>query len=376
MDNIDILIPLLFIGAFILTCYLVPKIRGVVNYKRLSEEPNERSSHTRAVPSLGGIAFYMILMVSVWFVHPYDTYNEIASIIPGLTVLFMAGLKDDLVVLGAWTKLAAQILAAAFVVFHYKFSIVSLYGFMGIESMPVWLAAAFAIFIIIAVINAFNLIDGIDGLASGLGILIFAGFSVIFFLTGNITLMLMAILLTGSLLGFLVFNLSKKHKIFMGDTGSMIIGFMAGLMAVRVLAFQPSTLNALPFQPENIPFVILGLLFVPLFDTGRVFMVRILEGKSPFKADRKHTHHIIMDFFDISHRRTSFFMGIANLIIAFCFAGLSMIFNQWAMLAVFTGTVLSLLLAFYILQRTNLNQTQHADSSRLGTSISAFRNKE
>lgn len=353
MAKMNILILLLFVGTFIITCYMMPKIRGIVKYKHLTDEPNGRSEHTRPVPSLGGIAFYLIFMVSIWFLFPYDNYNEIASIIPGMTILFMAGLKDDLVVISPRAKFMAQILAAFFVVVHYKFIIGGLHGFMGIDNIPIWLAAGIAVFFIIAIINAFNLIDGIDGLAAILGSLIFIGFSVIFFVTGKYTLMLIAVLFTGSLLGFLMFNLSRKQKIFMGDTGSMIIGFAAGLMTVRVLAFQPSALNVLPFQDENIPFVIFGLLFVPLFDTGRIFLVRILKGVSPFKADRNHTHHIIMDFFGLSHRQTSFFMGSANLIIALSFAGLSIILNQWVMLAIFIGTVLTFMLVFYILQREN-----------------------
>lgn len=350
---------LIFLGSFIATLYVIPKIQGVVIFKRLMDNPNERSSHDSATPSLGGIAFFIILMVTFYFANPFDEYNEIMSFIPGLTILFVAGLKDDLVVLGPISKLLTQTLAAVFLVFHYKFSIETLHGFMGIEGLPTWLGATIAVMLIIACINAFNLIDGIDGLAATVGIIIFSGFAIIFFIIDKNVLFLTCLSLTAALIGFLRFNLSKEKKIFMGDTGSMILGFMIGAMSVRFLALDHLTLQQLPFNIENIPYVILALLFVPLFDTSRVFLIRILHKKSPFSADRNHVHHLLMDNFKLSHRRTSFYIGIASIITASIFLNMATDSNQYFLLGIVLVINLSFLVFFHFLEKRRGNTKDH-----------------
>jgi len=356
---------ILFFSATLAALYLVPRIRGVLNYKKFRESPNKRSSHTENTPNLGGIAFFTIMMVAFYFIHPYDEYNEIMSLIPGLTILFIAGMKDDLVVLSPGAKLFSQLMAAAFLVYHYKFSIESMHGFMGIEGMPAWLGAIFGILIIIAVINALNLIDGIDGLASTVGIIMFAGFSVMFYLAGKDMLMLTSITMIGIIAGFLPYNLSKKKKIFMGDTGSMIVGFMLGSMAVRMLAFDYAILEKLPFHHENLPLVVLALLALPLFDTARVFCIRVLNHKSPFKPDRNHIHHIVIDCFRISHRRASFFIGLTNFIIILGFSLLAMRASQLTLILSFAMLILTALVFFFVLKkRIVLQERNHKYAHR------------
>lgn len=308
--SITLISILLFIASLAISYFLVGKIRDVVIYKELLDSPNERSSHEASTPNLGGMAFYIILMLSFYFTQPYDTANTVMSIIPGLTILFIVGLKDDMVVLAPLSKLFAQIAAAGFLVFHYKLNIETLNGFMGIEEMPAYIAAPLGVLIVVSVINAVNLIDGIDGLATTVGIVMFSVFGSLFYLAANYFLMMTCIVMIGSLLAFLRFNLSPTKKIFMGDTGSMILGFMLGLMTVRLLALDSKTLSELPFQYENLPFVVAAILIIPLFDTVRVFTVRILKKKSPFSADRSHIHHLIIDYYKISHRRASFYIGL------------------------------------------------------------------
>jgi UDP-N-acetylmuramyl pentapeptide phosphotransferase/UDP-N-acetylglucosamine-1-phosphate transferase len=345
---------LLLAGSFLASLYMIPRIRGVVKFKKFMREPDSRSSHKKITPSLGGIAFFTILMVAFYFIHPYDTYNEIMAFVPGITVLFIAGMKDDLVVLGPFSKLITQITAALFLVFHYKFSIESLHGFMGIDSMPSWLGGIIAVLIVISVINAVNLIDGIDGLAATVGIIMFSGFAIIFYLADKHMLMLTSAVMTGILAGYLPFNLSRKRKIFMGDTGSLLLGFMLGGMAVRMLAFDQTILIKLPFNHENLPWVVASLLIIPLFDTARVFTIRLLNNRSPFKPDRNHIHHVIIDFFGISHRRASFFIGLGNFLFALLFSVLAMRVNQWTLLIVFSLAIVSAVVFFFILKRRHM----------------------
>lgn len=302
---------LLFTGAFLATFYLIPKVIDIVVYKRLMDNPNERSSHIKATPSLGGLAFYIVFILSLYFNDGFDTYHVSMSIIPGLTILLFLGLKDDLVVLAPSTKLIGQVAACVFVLLNYKFEVENFHGFLGIYNMPFWLGASIALVFMLTVVNAFNLIDGIDGLAASVGIVSFASFGFLFFLLERDFLAMSALTMCAILCAFLFFNLSKrdKRKIFMGDTGSMLIGFLIAVMAVRMLALEDEVLNKLPFNKVNIPIILMAMMIIPLYDTVRVFTIRILQGKSPFSADRNHLHHVLIDSFGISHRRASFYIA-------------------------------------------------------------------
>ncbi len=304
---------LALIVSIIGAAYLIPKIRAIVLFKQLMDNPNERSSHKQATPSLGGMAFYIILMLSIYFNYSFDTYNVSMSIVPGLTILFFLGLKDDLVVLAPRTKLIGQISASLFILMNIKFEINSLHGFFGIQEVPYWAGLAIGLFLMLAIINAFNLIDGIDGLAGSIGIVAFSGFTLVFFYAERYFFSLTCIVMVGMLIGFLYFNLSSRKKIFMGDTGSMIVGFMLAVMAIRFLSLDTDSLNHLPFNAVDIPIVIISFLIIPLFDTSRVFIIRLLNGTGPFSPDRNHLHHVLVDAHHISHRRASFFIALANI---------------------------------------------------------------
>jgi UDP-GlcNAc:undecaprenyl-phosphate GlcNAc-1-phosphate transferase len=354
MTSLSIDTLLLFLGALLSSFYILPKISGIVSYKKLMNKPNERSSHSVDTPNLGGVTFYIVLMLSFYFTQSYDKTGAAMSIIPGLTILFITGLKDDLVILSPHSKLMAQIAAALFLVFDYQTNIESLHGFMGIESMPSYVAAVIGVLMVVAVINAINLIDGIDGLAATVGIVMCSVFGSLFYLAEQYFLMLTCSVMIGALIAFLRFNLSKEKKIFMGDTGSMIIGFIIGLMAVRLMALDISTLSKLPFNHDNLPYVIVATLIIPLFDTGRVFFIRIIKRKSPFSPDRNHIHHLIIDYYQVSHRRASFYIGVANFLFVSLFAFLAMRTSQWELLIIFIGVVLIAIIFFFILNRPQL----------------------
>lgn len=339
------------IGALILTLIIIPKLNGVIRFKQLLEQPNERSSHQLATPNLGGVAFYIAIMLAFYFVAPFDETNTIISLIPGLTIIFILGLKDDLVVLSPLTKLFGQIIAAIFLVFHYRFSIESLHGFMGIEDMNAYVATPIAVFIMIAVMNAINLIDGIDGLAATVSFIIFSVFGYTFYLTGNEFLVLICLTMMGALVGFLFYNLNQKpdKKTFMGDTGSMLLGFLIAAMAIRFLALDNASLALLPVNVENLPIVVMAILIVPFFDTARVFILRIMQKKSPFYPDRNHIHHILIDRLQISHRRASFFIGLTHFGFVILFGALAVNTNQTKLLLLFALVVLAAVLFFFLL---------------------------
>lgn len=322
------------VGSLIGTYLLMPRIIGVVTYKRLMDNPNSRSSHQEKVPSLGGIAFFIVFTLGLYILQPVDDYNIAMSLLPPLVILFIIGLKDDLVVLSPLTKLIAQVISSSFVLFNPNFHIESLNNFFGITEIPSLISIPLAAFVMLFVINAFNLIDGIDGLASMVGILIFSVYGVLFFMLGLYFFLGVSLLGIGSLIAFLRFNLSAQKKIFMGDTGSLILGFIIASASIRILSLEPILLKKLPFQLENLPLVVIAVLIIPVFDTARVFTVRLINGKHPFSADRNHIHHILIDYLKMSHRKASVTLGIANGLFVLIFAFLGINFDNLIVLGI------------------------------------------
>ncbi len=348
---------IILLSSFLVSYMLYPKIISVVSFKKLMDKPNDRSSHSTATPSLGGIAFFIVLILSFYFLEPYDKYNTIPSLIPGLTILFIIGLKDDLVVISPITKLGAEIVASTFLVLHPSFEIESFHGFFGFYEISKFITIPLSIFIVIVIINAFNLIDGIDGLAATIGTVIFGTFGTIFYLTHSYLLFGVCIVMIGCLAAFLRFNLSHSKKIFMGDTGSLIVGFIIGMLVLRFLALTNEKIALLPFKVDNYPYIILAILIVPLFDTARVFTIRIMNKRGPFSPDRNHIHHLLIDFLHLSHIKASIFLGIFNLIFISTFLSLSMFLSQKILFLSSVAAVLLLIYFFFVINK-NTNATK------------------
>lgn len=335
----------LLIGAFVLTFMLMPRIINVVKFKRLMDKPNERSSHSEVVPSLGGVVFYIVIVLGLYFIRPFDKYDISGSLLPGLTILFFVGVKDDLMVIGPYTKLVAQLISISFLLVHPSFQISNFNNFLGIDSVSYLVSIPVSAFVMLFIINAFNLIDGIDGLASMVGIVIFSVFAVMFFFLERIFSLGICLISIGSIFAFLRFNLSTDKKIFMGDTGSLILGFLIAALTIRIFSLKQNELEALPFQLENLPLLVMSILIIPVFDTTRVFTIRLINGKTPFSADRNHIHHLMIDYLKLSHRKASFFIGLSNLFFVLLFMFLGIHLNDGLLLLAFT--ILILLLTYF-----------------------------
>ncbi len=337
----------LLLGSFLVTHIVLPKIIAVVTYKSLMDDPNQRSSHLERTPSLGGIAFFIVLILGFYFIRTFDQEDKIFAILPGLLILFIIGLKDDLVVLSPLTKLGAQLLAVSFVLANPAYQITDLHGFLGIQEVSLFVTLPASVFIMVAIINAYNLIDGIDGLAAIVGIVIFSSLAVLFFFLGLYFYLSISVLLIGTLLAFLRFNLSSTKKIFMGDTGSLIIGFMIATAVVRISSLSAVQLKSLPFYLDNLPLVVMAILIIPFFDTGRVFAIRLLNKRSPFSPDRNHIHHVLIDYFNLSHKKASFFIGLFNLVFILTFIAISTSVNNYFLLFITIIALFSLVYFFY-----------------------------
>jgi UDP-GlcNAc:undecaprenyl-phosphate/decaprenyl-phosphate GlcNAc-1-phosphate transferase len=338
---------LLFFGSFILSYALVPKIILVAKFKRLMDNPNERSSHAKATPSLGGIAFYVSIILSFYFLDGWDRFNIIPSLLPGLTILFVIGMKDDLTVLTPRTKFLSQVAACLFLLIHFKFKMHSLNGFVGIDHMNSYVSFGMALFLMLTIINSYNMIDGIDGLASIIGLVSFGFFAYLFFMAKSYFPFGLCLVIMGSLTAFLRYNTSHKMKIFMGDTGSMIIGFVAGGFAILLLSFPAESYQNLPIQVSSMPVIVCAVLILPLYDLVRVVIVRLINGKGPFSPDRNHIHHLLIDRFSISHIKASVILGVFSLLFGVLFIYLGFYFKARVLILYFLLALVIMTLILY-----------------------------
>ncbi len=363
----------LFIGSFLLTYLTIPKIIGVVEYKRLMDDPNSRSSHKERTPTLGGISFFYTLIFAFFFIEDRALFNEGMYIIPGLTILFIVGLKDDLVVLSPISKLVAQIIAITFVLVNEGFTVYSLNGFLNIYEIPYFLYLIIGGFVMLTIINSYNLIDGIDGLASIVGIVVMVIYTTIFYLSGESFFALISITTNACLMAFFGFNVSSNKKIFMGDTGSLIVGFIISVLTLKFLSLRPEDYEGLPFLLENAPIIAISILIVPLFDTARVFTLRIAKKKSPFSPDRNHIHHILIDFWGLSHKQASFIIGCFNIIFVVLFIILGSKAKNTGMVIMLVSVVIFLA---YIFFKYNYNFTTLKQKILLKRKIEAIKGKK
>ena len=348
--------------SFAIAYIMLPKIRTIAKVRNLNSLPNERTSHEDPIPNIGGVAFFVCLVLAFYFISYFDKENIVHAILPGLTILFIIGLKDDLVLVSSSTKFIAQLVAGIFLVFNPPFQITDLNGFLYIDKIHFFASTFFTIVLIIAVINAFNLIDGIDGLAGFIAIIVFLSFSVVSYIIHDYAIFYTSLAILGAVLAFLRFNFSTRYKIFMGDTGSMIIGFMIAIIIVRFLSHDNRTLHLLSFDLSNLMFLFFAILFIPTMDTIRVFTIRILSGKNPFEADRNHIHHIIMDKFKLSHFKTSLFIGIVNIVVISIYVPFIHFFNHWICLGLTLFLILTLFLVMGLLKNSmKKNIHQHAN---------------
>lgn len=351
MDYNDVfMLSLAFFGSLIGTYFVIPKIVGVAQYNKLMDNPNARSSHKNLVPRLGGVSFYMSFIFGMYLLRSYNSGDITIAMIAGMSVLFIIGLKDDLTILTPKTKLVAQFISCLVIMINPDFQVQTLNNFLGIGDVSVYITFPLAIFFMLYLINSFNLIDGIDGLAATIAIIAFVSFGVLFFFVERYFYVGICLIGLGSLISFLIYNLSKKsNKIFMGDTGSMILGYIIAVLSMRILSYKMERLSYLPLDTKNLVLLVIAILFVPLFDTGRIFLVRLFKGKSPFKADRNHIHHLLIDYYNLSHRRTSFYIGGFNFAFIILFYFLSTKFNYWVMSGVMLLTIICLLVYFQVI---------------------------
>jgi UDP-N-acetylmuramyl pentapeptide phosphotransferase/UDP-N-acetylglucosamine-1-phosphate transferase len=317
--------------AYVVTFLAMPVIILIADKKKLYDVPDRRKLHTQPIASLGGIGVFLGFIFGNLVGVDYSGQGQFQYLFAAAFLIFFIGLKDDIIALSATKKFLAQTIAAALIVQMAGIRITSFYGIGGFETLEPSLSVPLTYITIILIINAYNLIDGIDGLAGSLGLLSSLLFGTYFYFAGLPAYAAFAFALSGSLMAFLIFNYHPA-KIFMGDSGSLLVGLVLAVLSLKFISVATSPESVLPLGSA----VALGIsvLILPLADTIRVFTIRMLRGRSPFSPDRNHVHHLLIDR-GFSHSTATFICVTVNIVLIAAAYLLRGIGNTWIIAGLF-----------------------------------------
>jgi UDP-N-acetylmuramyl pentapeptide phosphotransferase/UDP-N-acetylglucosamine-1-phosphate transferase len=295
--------------AFFITFYAIPKVIKISVQTKLFDVPNDRKVHKEPIPSLGGVGIFAGFIAGLLFFGQFELFHLYQFYILAFVVVFFFGIKDDVMILSPHKKFFGQVLVSAILVFKANLLLTNMHGFLGIHSLNGPISYILSMFTVIVIMNAYNLIDGIDGLAATISIITSSVFAWFFYMNGEETYAMMGFVFAASLCAFLIFNYAPA-KIFMGDTGSMLCGVVN---AILVIHFIETAASSKVFSVTASPALGFGILIMPLLDTLRVFAIRILHGRSPFFPDRNHLHHILLDR-GLGHKAITWVMGSSAIV--------------------------------------------------------------
>lgn len=287
----------IFIMPMIIVLFSIPGILLVALRKRLVDRPDQRKRHKKLIPSFGGLAIFtsIAFVTAIFDVEAYFPHWNF--VFAGAFLLFVTGLKDDVIAITPKQKFAAQFIAALVIAYFADVRIGNLHGFLGLHVIPIWLSVLLSSIGIVFITNAYNLIDGVDGLCGTLSFVELMAMGCYFAYMGDVGFAMVAFCLAGAILGFLRFNFYQA-RIFMGDTGSLVVGFFIAFLCISMVETEDIHRNGslLSFYAgKGHLAVALAIVIIPVFDTFRVLTTRIIHGSSPFRPDRRHIHHLLLD---------------------------------------------------------------------------------
>ena len=310
---LDLLLYIIFplFTSFVVTYLAIPKIMHFANQSRLFVKGGGRHSHKGEIPIFGGIAIFSGLLFSLLF---WAKLEYLQFVLVSLIIIFFIGILDDLLSLTPTRKLIGLFSSVFVFMFLGDLQIQSFHNLFGIQELPQWISILFTIFVTVIITNAYNLIDGIDGLAGGLGSIASFVFGIIFLINSDFQYAILSFTLLGSLLAFLKYNFNPA-SIFMGDTGSLVIGLILSILSIRLINEGVNIPNDQLYLNKG-PFISIVLLSIPLFDTFRVFFIRVFSGYHPLRPDRNHIHHALLDL-GFGHKKSALILYAYSVFITF-----------------------------------------------------------
>jgi len=307
--------------SVLLVLIILPSVIHVAKQKKLYDDNSvSRKEHGYGIPRLGGVAVYLsIVLTSLLIIVKNESVLPMYELYAASIILFLMGVKDDLSGVNSHTKLFVQAVISLIITVPGNIRVTNLHGIFNIHELSYAQSTVISVFMIMFIVNSFNLIDGIDGLAGTLGVIACCTFGYYFMQAGQVELTALALATAGSLIAFLAYNYSPA-KIFMGDAGSLFLGMLCAVFAIKFIAInEASTLYSLQAAPAFAA----AILIVPAFDTFSIVVTRIYNKKSPFKPDRNHIHHRMLRL-GLTHLQTTFILGTVNVF----FIVLAMLFSQ------------------------------------------------
>lgn len=357
-----------FLFSCTITLYAVPSLIKLAYKKRLFDDPalEERKIHKYRTPNLGGIAVLISFAFTAALCIPGNILPYANYIFASGLLIFSVGLKDDLAALNPYKKFLGQTVTALIVVYLADIRLTSFYGVFGIHDVHPVVSYPFSSLLIVFIINAFNLIDGINGLLGSVSVIVTLTFGYIFFQMGEFGLAILAVSMAGSVLGFLRYNVGKA-RIFMGDAGAYTIGFIVSVLAIQFIELnKPGEVTALVDSfSRAVPAVAIAILIIPIFDTLRVIVIRLSQGKSPFIADRNHLHHRLLDT-GMTHTQATLALSAFNILIigtalSFQFIGTMELLILIGLVALLMNSMLWLYDVRRVIARSNVPALQEED---------------
>lgn len=331
---LDVLFPFLF--ALGITYFTIPIIIEIAKAKHLFDEPGSRSSHTEIVPTLGGLGIFIGFILSATLFTNFKLFEGFRYLEFAFIVAFFLGMKDDIIALDPNKKFLGLLFAVSVIVILGDVRITSFYHLFGITDLPYWVSVTFSIFTFLTIINAVNLIDGINGLCTATSLISSLAFGIWFYLEGSPESRQAATIIAaiiGALLGFLRYNVTPA-KIFMGDTGSLLLGVLLAFFAIQFLETNKDYEGI--YKIQSSPVVAMSFIVLPLVDMVKVFVIRLYKKRSPFHPDKNHIHHVLLNL-GFNHTQATLILSVFTLL----FIGLALFTQNWK-----NQTIILVIIAF------------------------------
>lgn len=357
-----------FAVAFVVVLLIFPKVLAVAHAKNIVDNPDARKLQKQPVPVLGGIAVFFGLTFGFIIAMCFSDCAELFPVYVAMTVMLYVGTVDDITDLSPSFRFLVEVLVVSYMVIVSRCMINDFHGLFGLDLIPMWVAVPLTVFAAVGIINAINLIDGVDGLSSGYCVMACVMFCGMFYAVGHESMAILAAVAAGAMIPFFFHNVfGQKSKMFIGDGGTLVMGTMMATFVLQTLDSQSACAAECDPQVGLIPFT-LAVLSIPVFDTLRVMLSRVLRGTSPFHPDKTHLHHIFIEL-GCSHPATFVVILTLNTTVVLCWwalmaMGLSVDMQLYVVVALgllFTFGLYAFL-SYHIAHKTRL----HAALLRLG----------
>ena len=304
----------LFIASLCATWWIFKKVLKIAKIKNIVDNPDARKLQRVPVPVLGGVAVFFGMIVAYAFAGTIHDISSLFALVCVMTIMLYVGTMDDIIGLTPKIRFIIEIIVVLLLIYCSDYSINSFHGLWGIYEIPQWVAVPLTVFACVGIINAINLIDGVNGLSSGFCIVTCFMFGLAFYIAGDVNMITLAIISIGALIPFFFHNVfGKSSKMFIGDGGTLLMGTIMSAFVINALKADSLIATVTPSNFGIVPFT-LALLAIPIFDTLRVMSARIMRGSSPFHPDKTHLHHLLFDM-HFSHVGTTGTEIFANLLV-------------------------------------------------------------